>query len=60
MVGAQNAMNIASNFFPDKKRISETIIIDITTNIIMIFITPIRSTKFLNIALIQIPLKYIN
>lgn len=60
MVGAQKAMKIASNFFPDKKRNSETIIMETTTNSIMQFIKPIRSIKFLNIVVIEILLKGIN
>ncbi len=57
MVGAQKAMKIASNFFPDKKSTSETIIMDTTTNSIMQFIRPIRSIKFLNIVIMDILLK---
>ena len=60
MVGAQKAMKIASNFFPDKKSISETTIMDTTTNSIMQFIRPIRSIKFLNIVVMEILLKGIN
>ena len=60
MVGAQKAIKIASNFFPDKKSISETIIMDTTTNSIMQFIKPIRFTKFLNIVVIEILRKDIN
>jgi len=42
MVGAQNAMNMASNFCPLRNRISETMIIENTTSSIMAFIVPIR------------------
>jgi hypothetical protein len=47
MVGAQNAMKMASNLSPVRNITSETIIIEITTSSIMQFITPIRSIKFL-------------
>ncbi len=46
MVGAQNAMKMASNLSPVRNITSETIIIEITTSSIMQFITPIRSIKF--------------
>mgnify|MGYP005820860291 CR=1 FL=1 len=49
-------MKIASSFFPDKKRISETIIIEMTTKSIITFIMPMRLIKFLIIATIQNPL----
>ena len=47
MVGAQNAMKMASSLSPVRNITSETIIIEITTSSIMQFITPIRSIKFL-------------
>lgn len=56
-MGAQKAMNIASNFFPLKNKISDTIIMDMTTNSIRQFIAPTRSIKFLIIAMIQILVK---
>ncbi len=49
MVGAQNAIKIASNFFPLRNITSETTIMDSTTRIMMKFITPIFSIKCLNI-----------
>ncbi len=49
MVGAQNAIKIASNFFPLRNITSETMIMDSTTRIMTKFITPIFSIKCLNI-----------
>ena len=57
IVGAQNAIKIASSFSPLKNKISDTIIMDRTTNNITQFIAPIRSIKFLIIVVIQILLK---
>lgn len=51
MVGAQNAINMASIFSPLRNKYSETMIIDITTKSMMQFITPTLSIKFLNIKL---------
>lgn len=53
MVGAQNAINIASSFLPLRKSTSETTIIDRTTSSKIQFITPMRSIKFLIITVIQ-------
>ncbi len=52
MVGAQNAIKIASNFLPLRKSTSETTIIDKTTSSKIQFITPMRSIKFLIITVI--------
>lgn len=60
IVGAQKAMNMASSFFPLKNKISDTMIMDSTTNSMMQFITPTRLIKFLIISVIQILLKGIN
>lgn len=56
-MGAQNATKIASNFFPLRNKTSETTIMDKTTKSNIQFIAPIRSIKFLIIAVIQILLK---
>lgn len=60
MVGAQNAMNIASNFLPLRKSTSETTIIDKTTSSNKQFIAPTRLIKFLIITVIRILLKVTN
>lgn len=60
MVGAQNAMNIASNFLPLRKSTSETMMMDKTTRSNKQFITPTRLIKFLTIAVIQILLEVNN
>jgi hypothetical protein len=60
MVGAQNAINIASNFLPLRKSTSETTMIDKTTRSNIQFIAPIRLIKFLIIAVIQLLLKVNN
>ena len=49
MVGAQNATKMASIFFPCRKRISEVVIIEITTKSIMQFIKPTLSINLLSI-----------
>ena len=49
MVGAQNAIKIASSFFPLRNMTSETIIMDNTTRIMIKFMIPIFSIKCLNI-----------
>ena len=49
MVGAQNAMKIASNFFPLRKSTSDAIIMETTTKSRIQFINPTLSTKFLSI-----------
>lgn len=46
MVGAQKATKIASSLSPVRKRTSDTIIIEITTRSITLFIAPILSIKF--------------
>ena len=48
MVGAQNAIKMASSFFPLRKSTSATMMMDTTTRSIIQFITPTRLTKFLN------------
>lgn len=60
MVGAQKAIKMASNFFPLRNKTSETTIMDRTTKSNTQFIAPMRSIKFLIIAVIQILLKGIN
>lgn len=60
IVGAQKAINIASNFSPLKNKTSATTMMDRTTNSMMQFIAPTRSIKFLIIFVIQILLKGIN
>ncbi len=57
MVGAQNAINSASNLFPCRKIYSETMMIDNTTKSMIAFMTPIRSRKFLIILRKVIPTK---
>ncbi len=54
MVGAQNAIKIASSFFPLRNMTSETTIMDNTTRIMTKFMTPIFSIKCLNIYLYSI------
>ncbi len=41
MVGAQNAIKIASSFLPWRNKVSDTIIIENTTRSITKFMTPI-------------------
>ncbi len=53
MVGAQNAIKIASIFFPLRKSTSETMIIDTTTKSMMQFMTPTLSINDLNIKTIR-------
>ncbi len=57
MVGAQNAIKIASSFLPLRKSTSATTIIDRTTRSKTQFITPILLIKFLIIAVLQILIK---
>ena len=49
MVGAQNAIKMASIFFPLRKSTSETMMIETTTKSIIQFIMPTLFTKRLNI-----------
>lgn len=58
MVGAQNAIKIASSFFPLIKSVSETIMMENTTKSITKFIAPIRLIKFFNILRTKILIKY--
>lgn len=57
MVGAQKATKIASSFLPLRNKYSEKTIIDKTTKSMIIFITPMRSIKFLIIQRIVVLLK---
>ena len=57
MVGAQNAIKIASSFSPFKNRYSDTIMIERTMRSITKFIAPIFSIKFLIIITISVLLK---
>lgn len=54
MVGAQNAIKIASIFSPLRNKYSETMIIDTTTKSMIQFMTPTLSIKSLNIKQIVI------